>query len=249
MAPGRPTRSKPACLGTVSGQIKVKAAQVALTSKLSARDLHAVLDFNRSELAVADIDGALAGGRIGGDFGFERGDEGVTGARPFQVGRRRCRRIARRRRQGPIVRQADGRSRARRQRTQPDRVDRLARGHGNIRAAGRGRRPLRSGGVRYRDPRGRSGSSDRRDADRRAHGGRAGDQRLAGPAGGGIDRGQHGTIAPGRSGGACQGRRIGADRKHRSHPKRHRCAFGAVGPQIALVATPRSAAIRTSRSA
>ncbi len=64
-------------LGTIGGQIKVKAAQAALTSKLTARDLHAVLDFSQSELAVGDIDGVLAGGRISGDLGFERGDEGV----------------------------------------------------------------------------------------------------------------------------------------------------------------------------
>jgi large subunit ribosomal protein L24 len=72
-------------LSSVIGRIKVTAAQVALTSKLSAHDLHAVLDFNPSELAVADIDGALAGGRIGGDFGFERGDEGVRAHSRFRL--------------------------------------------------------------------------------------------------------------------------------------------------------------------
>jgi uncharacterized protein involved in outer membrane biogenesis len=65
-------------LGSLSGRITVKAGQVVLTSKLTARDLRAVLDFNQSKLAVADIDGLLAGGRIGGDFSFERGDEGVA---------------------------------------------------------------------------------------------------------------------------------------------------------------------------
>jgi uncharacterized protein involved in outer membrane biogenesis len=65
-------------LGAVSGRVTIKAAQVALTSKLTARDLRAVLDFSPSELAVAEIDAAFAGGRIGGDFGFERGDEGMT---------------------------------------------------------------------------------------------------------------------------------------------------------------------------
>ncbi len=71
-------------LGTVSGRITVKAGQVALTSKLTARDLRAVLDFNQSELAVADIDGVLAGGRISGDFGFERGDQGITARGHFR---------------------------------------------------------------------------------------------------------------------------------------------------------------------
>jgi large subunit ribosomal protein L24 len=65
-------------LGRLSGRITVTAGQVGLTSKLTARDLRAVLDFNPSELAVADIDGVLAGGRIGGDFGLARGDDGVT---------------------------------------------------------------------------------------------------------------------------------------------------------------------------
>jgi large subunit ribosomal protein L24 len=65
-------------LGSLSGQISVKAGQVALTSKLTARDLHAVVDFNPLRLAVANVDGALAGGRVGGDFGFERGDDGMT---------------------------------------------------------------------------------------------------------------------------------------------------------------------------
>jgi large subunit ribosomal protein L24 len=65
-------------LGGLSGRIGIKAGQVALTSKLTGRDLHAVLDFNPLRLAVADIDGALAGGRVGGDFGFERGDDGIT---------------------------------------------------------------------------------------------------------------------------------------------------------------------------
>jgi uncharacterized protein involved in outer membrane biogenesis len=65
-------------LGSVSGRVTVKAGQVALTAKLTARDLRAVLDFNPSELVVADIDGGLAGGRIGGDFSFKRGDDGIT---------------------------------------------------------------------------------------------------------------------------------------------------------------------------
>jgi large subunit ribosomal protein L24 len=65
-------------LGTVSGQIKVKAGQVALSSKLSARDVSAVLDLKPAELAVTDIDGVLAGGRIGGDFTFQRSDEGIA---------------------------------------------------------------------------------------------------------------------------------------------------------------------------
>jgi hypothetical protein len=65
-------------LGIVSGRVTVKAGQVALTAKLTARDLRAVVDFSPSELVIADLDGGLAGGRIGGDLGFERGDDGIA---------------------------------------------------------------------------------------------------------------------------------------------------------------------------
>ena len=71
-------------LGSLGGQITVKAGQVAFTSKLTARDLRAVLDFGPTRLALADIDGTLAGGRIGGDFGFERGDDGITARSHFK---------------------------------------------------------------------------------------------------------------------------------------------------------------------
>jgi AsmA family/AsmA-like C-terminal region len=72
-------------LGGLGGHIAVKAGQVGLTSKLTARDLRAVVDFGPSRLAVADIDGALAGGRVGGDFGFERGDDGITASSHFTL--------------------------------------------------------------------------------------------------------------------------------------------------------------------
>jgi len=65
-------------LGAISGHIAIKAGEVALTSKLSARDVHAVVDLHDSELTVSEIDGALAGGRVAGDFGFARGEEGMT---------------------------------------------------------------------------------------------------------------------------------------------------------------------------
>jgi uncharacterized protein involved in outer membrane biogenesis len=64
--------------GDLDGRITIKAGQAALSAKLGARDLHAVLDFNSSSLALAQIDGALAGGRLRGDVGFTRGPEGVA---------------------------------------------------------------------------------------------------------------------------------------------------------------------------
>lgn len=68
----------PGLLGPVAGQVTIRATQVALTPKLNAHDLHAVVDLDSARLAVADLDGTLAGGRIGGDFAFERGDDGIT---------------------------------------------------------------------------------------------------------------------------------------------------------------------------
>jgi large subunit ribosomal protein L24 len=76
---------EPGLMGTVSGKVTVRAGQLALTSKLTARDVHAVLDWNRSELAVADINGILAGGRIGGEFAFQRGDDGLTARSHFRL--------------------------------------------------------------------------------------------------------------------------------------------------------------------
>jgi uncharacterized protein involved in outer membrane biogenesis len=71
-------------LGAARGQIKLRAGQVALSSSLSARDAGAVVNFTPSELAVVDLDGALAGGRIGGEFAFKRGDEGITARSHFK---------------------------------------------------------------------------------------------------------------------------------------------------------------------
>jgi large subunit ribosomal protein L24 len=69
---------EPGLLGGLSGRITIKAGQVALTPKLSAHDLRAVLDLKGTELALQEIDGALAGGRVTGNLGFGRGEDGVS---------------------------------------------------------------------------------------------------------------------------------------------------------------------------
>jgi len=74
--PSEPFESNP--LGAISGRIAVNAGQVALTSRLAARDVRAVLDFDPSGMTIADIDGAFAGGRVSGNLGFARGEEGMT---------------------------------------------------------------------------------------------------------------------------------------------------------------------------
>jgi uncharacterized protein involved in outer membrane biogenesis len=62
----------------LNGQVAIKAARVALTPKLAARDLRGVLNFDGSELALQSIDGALAGGRIAGGLTFVRRADGLT---------------------------------------------------------------------------------------------------------------------------------------------------------------------------
>ncbi len=62
----------------LTGRLAVKSARLALTPKLAARDARAVLDFNEAEIALREIDGALAGGRAGGDLTFVRRAEGLT---------------------------------------------------------------------------------------------------------------------------------------------------------------------------
>lgn len=67
-------------LGSLSGQLAVKAARVALTPKLAAQDLRGVLRFDRSEISLEDIEGTLAGGRVTGSLNLERGPDGLNAA-------------------------------------------------------------------------------------------------------------------------------------------------------------------------
>jgi uncharacterized protein involved in outer membrane biogenesis len=65
-------------LKTLRGQIAVKSARVALTPKLAARDVRAVVRFGESELALEGIDGSIAGGRVAADLTFLRRADGLT---------------------------------------------------------------------------------------------------------------------------------------------------------------------------
>jgi large subunit ribosomal protein L24 len=69
---------EPPVIASLSGRIGVNVGQVALTSRLSARDVRAVVEFDPSSVAIANIDGSLAGGRVAGSLRFERTDEGMT---------------------------------------------------------------------------------------------------------------------------------------------------------------------------
>jgi large subunit ribosomal protein L24 len=63
---------------SLSGQIKVKSARVALTPALAAQDLRGILVFDHSDMSFDEIDGALASGRITGAVTFRRGTDGLT---------------------------------------------------------------------------------------------------------------------------------------------------------------------------
>jgi len=65
-------------LAALSGQIAVKSARVALTPKLAARDVRAIVRFGESELALEGIDGSIAGGRVAADLTFLRRAEGLA---------------------------------------------------------------------------------------------------------------------------------------------------------------------------
>ncbi len=69
---------EPHLAGGLRGQVAIKSARVALTPKLAARDVRGVLNFDGSDLTLADIDGALAGGRIAGGMTFVRRVDGLT---------------------------------------------------------------------------------------------------------------------------------------------------------------------------
>jgi uncharacterized protein involved in outer membrane biogenesis len=65
-------------LGQVSGRIVLKSPHVALTPRLAVKDARALVQLDQSGFAIKEIDGALAGGRIAGEFALWRGADGVS---------------------------------------------------------------------------------------------------------------------------------------------------------------------------
>jgi large subunit ribosomal protein L24 len=65
-------------LGQVSGRIAVKSPHVALTPRLAVKNAHAIVQLDQTGFAIKEIDGALAGGRIAGEFALWRGSDGVS---------------------------------------------------------------------------------------------------------------------------------------------------------------------------
>ncbi len=68
----------PGVTGGLDGRIAIRATRVALTPKLFASDVRAVLHFDQSEVSLTEIDGSFAGGRVAGDLTFERGKDGLA---------------------------------------------------------------------------------------------------------------------------------------------------------------------------
>ncbi|HEY2529782.1 MAG TPA: AsmA family protein [Xanthobacteraceae bacterium] len=64
--------------GVVNGAVTFKLAHAAFTSALTARDLKGVARFHGSEIAVGDVDGALAGGHLTGTLSFRRTADGLA---------------------------------------------------------------------------------------------------------------------------------------------------------------------------
>jgi hypothetical protein len=65
-------------LGQVSGRIVVKSPHVALAPRLAVKDARGVIQLDQTGFAIKEIDGALAGGRIAGEFALWRGADGVS---------------------------------------------------------------------------------------------------------------------------------------------------------------------------
>lgn len=62
----------------LAGRVEFKATRATLTSTLAATQLRGVARFGPSEIVFEDIDGELAGGRLGGRLAFARNADGIS---------------------------------------------------------------------------------------------------------------------------------------------------------------------------
>jgi AsmA-like C-terminal region len=65
-------------IGSVEGSVKLRVARVALSPQLGVTNMRGVLQFGQDSLALEQIDGSIAGGRIAGSVTVERGDDGIS---------------------------------------------------------------------------------------------------------------------------------------------------------------------------
>jgi uncharacterized protein involved in outer membrane biogenesis len=64
--------------GNYDGQVALKLRRVELLPQLAAREFQATLKLGKNALALDDIDGVVAGGRLSGSLAFARGGDGLT---------------------------------------------------------------------------------------------------------------------------------------------------------------------------
>src|SRR5262245_4977229 len=72
-------------LGQIGGRLVVKSAHVALAPRLAAKNVRALVQLDQAGVAIKEIDGALAGGRVAGEFSLWRGADGVSARSKLQV--------------------------------------------------------------------------------------------------------------------------------------------------------------------
>lgn len=65
-------------IGSVDGTVKLRIGRVTLSPQLGVGNVRGALQFGRDTFSIEQIDGAIAGGRIGGLLNFERGPEGLN---------------------------------------------------------------------------------------------------------------------------------------------------------------------------
>jgi uncharacterized protein involved in outer membrane biogenesis len=65
-------------LGKFNGKVALKFARARVLGQLTARALNATLRFGKDELALEDVAGDLAGGRLSGGIAFRGAEDGLT---------------------------------------------------------------------------------------------------------------------------------------------------------------------------
>jgi uncharacterized protein involved in outer membrane biogenesis len=65
-------------LGKFAGKVALKFVRARVLAQLTARDLNATLRFDKDELALEDVAGTLAGGRLSGGIAFRSAENGLT---------------------------------------------------------------------------------------------------------------------------------------------------------------------------
>ena len=68
----------PGLIGTVEGEVALKAHRVTVLPSLDARELRGKVHFGPGEIALRDVEAILGGGRLSGEVAFSRSNDGLT---------------------------------------------------------------------------------------------------------------------------------------------------------------------------